>query len=95
MNLSHPRGWSVSDLIPSHHCSLCYPSVDDAVDYILALGRYTQLIKIDFKNAHRILPIHQEDRHLLRVCWEGSVYVDLCLPFGLRLAPKIFTAFAD
>lgn len=29
------------------------------------------------------------------VCWEGQIYVDLALPFGLRSAPKVFTAVAD
>ena len=95
VDLSYPGGRSVNNLIPSDLCSLRYPSVDDAVDYILALGRYTQLIKSDLKNTYHILPIHREDRHLLGVCWEEDVYVDPCLPFGLRSAPKIFTAFAD
>eukprot|EP00731_Ephydatia_muelleri_P015118 Em0008g838a len=27
--------------------------------------------------------------------WQGQVYVDTALPFGLRSAPKIFTALAD
>ena len=27
--------------------------------------------------------------------WEGALYVDTALPFGLRSAPKIFNAVAD
>ena len=27
--------------------------------------------------------------------WDGSLYIDTALPFGLRSAPKIFTAVAD
>ena len=27
--------------------------------------------------------------------WEGALYIDTTLPFGLRSAPKIFTALAD
>ena len=27
--------------------------------------------------------------------WEGTLYVDAALPFGLRSAPKVFTAVAD
>ena len=27
--------------------------------------------------------------------WDGDVYVDGMLPFGLRLAPLLFTAFRD
>ena len=26
--------------------------------------------------------------------WDGALYLDTCLPFGLRSAPKIFTACA-
>ena len=36
-----------------------------------------------------------QDWHLLGVCWEGSVFVDQALPFGLRSAPLLFTAVAD
>ena len=42
-----------------------------------------------------MLHVHWGNRHLLGVRWEGGVYVDLCLPFGLWSALKIFTAFAD
>ena len=95
VDLSYPRGRSVNDFISPGNCSLTYPSVDDAVDVILALGRDTELVKIDLKNAYRILPIHPNDRQFLGISWEGHVYIDQCLPFGLRSAPKIFTAFAD
>ena len=94
VDLSYPQGNSVNDLISFDLCSFLYPSVDDAVDFILSLGRYTQLVKIDLKNAYRVLPIHPLDREL-RVSWRGHVYIDGCLPFGLRSAHKIFTAFAD
>jgi len=32
---------------------------------------------------------------MLGMMWDGKVYVDAALPFGLRSAPKIFTALAD
>ena len=62
---------------------------------ILAKGPGASLSKIDIKSAYRIIPIHPDDRHLLGIKWEGSLYVDTCLPFGLQSAPKIFTAVAD
>ena len=95
VDLSYPRGRSVNDFIPTSICSPTYPSLDDAVGVILALGRGTELVKIDLKNAYRIIPIHPDDRQFLGISWEGHVYIDQCLPFGLRSAPKIFTAFAD
>ena len=42
-----------------------------------------------------MLSIHPEDQALLGVCWKGIIYTDRALPFGLRSAPKIFSAVAD
>ncbi len=83
VDLSHPRGRSLNDLISPDVCTLSYPSIDDAVDFVVSMGRYTQLVKIDLKSAYRILPIHPADRVLLGISWEGQVYLDGCLPFGL------------
>lgn len=69
--------------------------MDNAVSIIQQLGRNTQLIKLDIKDAYRIVPVHPADYHLLGVRWEDQTYVDRSLPFGLRSAPKIFTAIAD
>ena len=53
------------------------------------------MIKVDIRNAYRVTPIHPDDRWLLGMMWEGLVFVDTALPFGLRSAPKIFSALAD
>ena len=45
--------------------------------------------------AYRHIPVHPQDRFLLGMMWQGKVYVDTILPFGLRSAPLIFTAVAD
>jgi hypothetical protein len=50
------------------------------------------LAKMDIKQAYRNVPVHPADRPLLGMRWEGKVYVDKTLPFGLRSAPLIFTA---
>ena len=54
-----------------------------------------RLSKVDIKSAYRIVPIHPEDRLLLGMMWNGSLFIDCVLPFGLRFAPRIFTAIAD
>lgn len=41
------------------------------------------------------MPVHLHNKPLLACKWEGQVFVNLVLPFGLKLAPKIFTAVAD
>ena len=95
VDLHYPEEDSVNDGIAPELCSLRYPSVEDAVRVILALGRGTKLAKFDIQSAYRIIPVHPSDRQLLGMIWEGQLYVDLALPFGLRSAPKIFTAVAD
>ncbi len=47
---------------------------------------------MDIKSAYRNVPVHPEDRVLLGMTWEGNLFVDAALPFGLRSAP---TAVAD
>ena len=42
-----------------------------------------------------MIPIHPQDQWLLGVQWRGEVFIDRMLPFGLRSAPKIFSAVAD
>lgn len=95
VDLSHPRGSSVNDGINPDWCSLRYACVDDAVRTIMKLGRGTELVKLDIKDAYRIVPVHPADYHLLGISWKDMTYVDRSLPFGLRSAPKIFSTVAD
>ena len=95
VELSVPNGASVNDGIGTDVCSLMYASVDKAVSIIQHLGQRTQLVKMDFKDAYRIIPVHHQDHHLLGIRWDNQVLIDHNLPFGLRSAPKVFTAFAD
>lgn len=95
VDLSSPEGESVNEGIGKDLCSLQYVSVDDAVRRITGIGRQAMLAKVDIKSAYRVVPIHPEDRWLLGMVWEGALYVDSTLPFGLRSAPKLFTALAD
>jgi len=94
-DLSHPPGGSVNDGIPSDLCSLFYVTIDHAILSIIQSGRGTILAKIDIKSAFRLLLVHPADRHLLGVNWKNSIYIDHCIPFGLRSAPKLFNILAD
>jgi hypothetical protein len=53
------------------------------------------MAKVDLHQAYRILPVHADDHPLLGIQWGAATYLDSALPFGLRSAPKIFSAFAD
>ena len=67
----------------------------DAALEVARRGCGTLMGKVDVKTAYRNIPIHPDDWWLLGIRWEGGLFVDTTLPFGLRLAPKIFTAVAD
>ncbi len=67
-------------------------SVDSVADVIVSLGKGALLAKCDVQSAYRVVPVRPADRRLLGMCKE---FVDATFPFGLRSAPKIFTALAD
>ena len=94
-DLSSPKGGSVNDGVDPVLCSVSYTSVDDAVMCIRRLGRAARLAKFDIANAYRAVPVHPVDRLLLGMRWRGATLVDGALRFGLRSAPKLFTAVAD
>jgi len=69
--------------------------VDHLASLVTSVGRGALLVKADIKEAYRIIPVHPHDQHLLGIRWNDSYYIDRMLPFGLRSAPKIFSAVAD
>ena len=94
VDLSSPRAASVNDGIAPNLCSLSYVSIDVAARKICELGTGAMMAKLDIQSAYRHIPVHPDDRHLLGISWKGKVYLDRALPFGLRSAPKIFSAVA-
>ena len=95
MDLSAPQGHSVNEGISKELCTCHYTSVDQAAEQIVRWGKGTLMAKMDIKQAYRNIPIAAEDRHLLGFQWNGNIFIDKVLPFGLRSAPFIFTAVAD
>ena len=95
VDLSAPEGASVNDAISRELASISYTSIDDAVSMVGALGPGCLLAKLDLKEAYRAIPVHPADQGLLAVRWAGSIFIDRALPFGLRSAPKIFSAVTD
>ena len=82
----------VNDGIARDLCSFSYISVADIASVVLSLGQGTLLAKSDIKHAYRQVPIHPDDWLLLGVRWNGQLFCDATLPFGLRSAPIIFSA---
>ena len=94
-DLSFPQGRSVNDGITAALTSLSYITVDSVTHMAQCLGQGSLLAKMDIEAAYRLVPVHPQDRMLQAVEWEGRLYVDPMLPFGLRSTPKIFNAVAD
>jgi hypothetical protein len=92
VDLSYPPLHSVNDGIDPELCSLKYTRVEEVANAVMQLGRGAELAKADVKAAYRIVPVHPQDRYLLAMRWQGSMYIDTALPFGLRSVPKLFNA---
>ena len=75
--------------------SVTYASLDRAVILAQALGKDCLLAKLDLEEAYRAVPVHPSDQRLLAIRWDGVTYLDRALPFGLRSAPKLFSALTD
>ena len=50
--------------------------------------------KSDLQSAFRQLPIRKEDLDLLGLKHQGLYYLDLCLPFGVSIACRVFETFS-
>ena len=95
VDLSSLTDASVNNGIDKELCSLSYTSIDNIANEIIAREVGTLTAKMDIKQAYRMVPVHPADRRLLGMKWEGKIYVDKTLPFGLRSAPRIFSSLAD
>ena len=95
MHLLAPPDSSINDGIDKEEFTLCYATIDDAVQMINRLGSGSLLAKIDIKSAFHSLSVQLEDRELLGIRWRQKYYVDCCLSFGLWSAPFIFNQYAE
>ena len=65
--------------------------MDTALDAAALLRPGDWTASIDLKDAYFHIPINRRFRRFLRFGWRGRLYEYLVLPFGLCLAPLIFT----
>jgi hypothetical protein len=86
---------SVNSAIDKEDYSLQYVTIDDAIRVICKLGRGAILIKVDVKDAFRILPVSPTQWPHLCIKWDGQYYWYVRLPFGSRSSPKIFTMLSE
>ena len=86
---------SINSGIPEQYGTIVYSRISEAISSIQRFGRGSILVKRDFENAFRHIPISPEDSPLLGLEWQGRYYSEHFLPFGLRTAPYLFNLFAE
>ena len=96
-HLSYPPNTltSINSGIPEQYGTIRYSSISDAVAAIQDFGPMCQLVKRDFENAFRHIPVSPIDTPLLGLHWQNVYYSEQYLPFGLRTAPYVFNLFAE
>ena len=76
-------------------CSLSYVTIWDASRGVAERGPGALMAKVDIRRAYRNIPVHPDDWVLMGMKWEGDLFINTALTFGLRSASKKFNAVAD
>ena len=81
--------------MPKDLFSVVFAKFDDLVELLCSISPGALMGKIDIKHVFRICPVQLADIELLGTFWQGSYFVELCLPFSLCSSLFIFNSFAD
>jgi hypothetical protein len=77
---------SLNEFVDSPHFKM-----EDIRTAISLLGKNFFLAVLDVKDAYHMIPVHTDHRKYLRFRWKGHLYQYTCLPFGLNVAPRLYT----
>ena len=94
-DLSWPPGQGLNQGIPDSWSAIEYMTIDAIYEQVAQAGLGCTIIKRDIKDAFRIVPVAEDNQHLLAFQWNDFTYVECCLPFGLATAPFLFNLFAE
>lgn len=94
-DLSFSKGQAVNDRIPNHLTLVSYKDFDHVASLIVSQGVGCLIAKVDIKSAFRVLPIHPDSVHLFGFYFEGSYYMDKCLPMGSSISCAFFECFSS
>ena len=75
--------------------SLQYDTVGDAASVLRRFGTGAYMAKTDAEAAFRQVPVAPSAYHRMGVEWKEEMYLDTRVPFGLRMAPFIYTSVSD
>ena len=96
-HLSYPpdETTSINNGIPDDYRTISYSTISEATAAIQIFGSSCLLVKRDFENAFRHIPISPIDVPLLGFEWKRKYYAERFLPFGLRTTPYLFYLIAE
>ena len=76
----------LNSYIPPHHFKM---EGTHTLRELLREGDW--LTKVDLKDAYFMIPIHVRSRKFIQFAFQNHYYQFTCLPFGLSVAPWVFT----
>ena len=101
-NMSYDWERSVNAGIPPEAGRTKYPTFEEVAQAILEIGLDDVYFALyDIQNAFRNIRVHPDDWIYLVVAWQitrdgpRQWRIDLALPFGVTVGPKIFNDFGD
>jgi hypothetical protein len=91
MDLSSPRGRSVNDCIPDNMFPARMQGTKEIIDAVNHCGRDAEFTKADWNNAYKHFPVCKKDQLFQWFKILNRFFVELCLTFGSKSSPGIFT----
>jgi hypothetical protein len=90
-----PNVASVNAGVNSDDFPTSWGMFDSTAELILSLPSGCMAATFDITAAYRLMPVHPSQQHALCIFWNGLVYVDRAVMFGLTSSAGVFGAVAD
>jgi len=90
-----PLRSSVNSFVNSDDFPTQWGTFDKAAAMILSLPDGCEAATFDISSAYRLTPVSPDQQWALCLFWDGKVYVDHAVPFGLASSAGVFGAVAD
>ena len=98
-DMSYPRNNLTIKLVNHSICSDDFPTAwgtfDITASLILSLPPGSLAATFDISTVHYFTPVRPDQQHHLCIFWDGFVYVDQAVMFGLASSTSVFGSIAD
>ena len=98
-DMSYPRNNLTIKLVNHGICSDDFPmawgTFDITASLILSLPPGSLAATFDISTVHHFTPVQPDQQHHLCIFWDGFVYVNQAVMFGLASSTSVFGSIAD